>query len=186
MKNILLLVTAIIVFGSVSAQKIVPKIKAGTEVGYTVSMNGDSVLFSLNVNSIGDSVKMTWEVSKYGSGTYLMTAQSLENGNKMTLKAPEPDEITKLSESETMGFISKSAFKNMALTHVMQFDDLKYVLNTDTSSVIKINNKELDVLHATSADGKNEIWVLNNPDFPLICKTKNGAQGADMLLKYIR
>ena len=186
MKKILLLLTAIIVYGNALAQKYVPKINAGTEMAYTVSMNGESIQFQLNVNSIGDSVKMTWEVSKYGSGSYVMAAKSLEDGKKMILQAPEPDEVTKLPDSETMAFISRTAFKEMAKTQTMEFDDMKYVLNKDATAAIKVDNKELDVLHAVSTDGKNEIWVLNNPDFPLICKTRNGNLGADLTLNYIR
>ncbi|RKR81942.1 hypothetical protein BDD43_2104 [Mucilaginibacter gracilis] len=171
---------------AVFAQKFVPKIEAGTEMTYTVSMNGESIQFQLNVNSIGDSVKMTWEVAKYGSGQYVMAAQSLENGNKMTLQAPEPDETTKLSNSETMVFISRSAYKSIAKNQEMEFDNLKYILTKDATPAIKIDNKELDVLHAISTDGKNEMWVLNNPAFPLICKTKNGTAGASFTLQSIR
>lgn len=186
MKKISLLLTAIICCGGAFAQKCVPKITAGTEMAYTVSQNGESIQFLLNVNSIGDSVKMTWQVTKYGTGTYVMAKKSLENGTKMTLQAPEPDEVTKLSDSETMAFISKSAFKSISKSQFMEFDDLKYVLNKDPKTTITVDDKELDVLHAITADGKNEMWILNNPDFPLICKTKNGDMGANLTLKYIR
>jgi hypothetical protein len=186
MKKICLLIVSIITCSSVFAQKYVPKIDAGTEMGYTISLNGESIPFSLNVNSIGDSVKMTWEVSKYGSGTYVMAAKSLENGIKMYLEAPQPDEVTRLSDSETMAFISKTAFKDMEKNQVMEFDGQEYVLNKKETVFIKVNNKELDVIDAISTDGKNEIWVLNNPDFPLICKTKNTTLGADLTLNYIR
>ena len=115
-----------------------------------------------------------------------MTAKSLEDGNKMCLKAPEPDEITRLSDSETMAFISKTAFRSIAKNKVMDFDGLKYVLSTTQSPAIKIDNKELDVIHAVSVDGKSEMWILNNPDFPLICKTKNGTINAYLTLNFIR
>lgn len=186
MKKMSVLAISIMTGMSVFAQKYVPQINAGTQMGYTISMNGEKIAFLLNVNSIVDSVKMTWEVAKYGTGTYVMAAKSLENGKKMCLQAPQPDEVTKLADSETMAFISKTAFKSMAKNQTMEFDDLKYVLAQTETSPIKIGNRELDVLHAISTDGKNEMWILNNPDFPLICKTKNGTLGADLTLNYIR
>ncbi|EHQ29577.1 hypothetical protein [Mucilaginibacter paludis] len=186
MKKISVLAIALLSGISVFAQKYVPKIDAGTQMGYTISMNGEKINFLLNVNSIADSVKMTWEVSKYGTGTYVMAAKSLEDGKKMFMQAPQPDEVTKLSDAETMAFISKTAFKSMAKSQTMEFDDLTYTVTKAETSPIKIDNKELDVVHAISADGKNEMWILNNPDFPLICKTKNGTLGADLTLNYIR
>jgi hypothetical protein len=42
------------------------------------------------------------------------------------------------------------------------------------------------VLHAVATNGKTELWILNNPDFPLICKTKNGTAGVDLTLDYIK
>lgn len=186
MKKIGLLLTAIICYNAALAQKYVPKISAGTALAYTISVNGESIQFQLNVNSISDSVKMTWEVSKYGKGTYVMAVKSLENGSKMILEAPEPDEVTRLSDSQTMAFISRSAFKSMAKNKEMEFDDIKYVLAQDATPAIKVDDKELDVLHAISTDGKNEMWILNYPDFPLICKSRNGTLGAAMTLRSIR
>ena len=153
---------------------------------YTVAQNGDKVLFALNVNSISDSVRMSWEVSKYGSGSYVMAAKSLQSGKKWTLAIPQPDEVTKLPDSETMAFISKVAFADITKNKTMEFDDLKYILDKTPSAPITINNKELDVLHAVSTDGKNEMWILNNPDFPLICKSKDGETGINMTLNSIK
>jgi hypothetical protein len=185
MKNILLILTAVVSYNCALAQKHVPKISAGTEMGYVISISDEKIPFQLNVTSIGDSVKMAWEVSEYGSGTYVMTSKSLENGKKMILQAPQPGEVTELSDSETMAFVSKSAFKSMVKTNTMQFDDVEYNLSKEVAATLKIDNEELDVLHVVSKDGKSEIWILNNPDFPLICKTINGSLGAEMSLKYI-
>jgi hypothetical protein len=37
-----------------------------------------------------------------------------------------------------------------------------------------------------AVDGKSELWILNNADFPLICKSKNTAYGLDLNLVNIQ
>ncbi|MEO6524602.1 MAG: hypothetical protein ABIN91_23155 [Mucilaginibacter sp.] len=168
------------------AQKYVPQITAGTQIAYTVSKDGESIAFRLNIHSISDSLKMDWEVSEYGNGSYTMALKSLQNGKKMVLKVPLPDEVTQLPDTETMGFISRSAFKCMAKNKFMVFDNMKYILSTVTTPPINSNGQELDVIHAVSVDGRNQLWILNNPDFPLICKTINNIVGANLTLRYIK
>jgi len=155
-------------------------------MGYTVSLGGQSVGFSLTMSSITDSVKMKWEVEDYGSGNYLMSTKSLQSGTGMYLESPQPNATIKVPDSETMAFISRNAFKDITQKHEMQFGDTKYVLSKDQLSTLKVADKELDVVHAQAANGKTELWILNNPDFPLICKTKNGTYGVDLVLDYIK
>ena len=155
-------------------------------MGYTVSLGGQSIGFSLTMSSIADSVKMKWEVEDYGSGSYLMSTKSLQSGTGMYLESPQPNATIKVPDSETMAFISRNAFKDITQKHEMEFGDTKYVLSADRLSTLKVADKELDVVHAQAANGKTELWILNNPDFPLICKTKNGTYGVDLVLDYIK
>ena len=50
----------------------------------------------------------------------------------------------------------------------------------------KINDKEADVIHAATANGKVHIWILNNPDFPLICRLTGNPGGIDFDLLSIK
>jgi hypothetical protein len=67
-----------------------------------------------------------------------------------------------------------------------EFDDLKFTVTKDNTGAVKMGDKTLDVYHAVATNGKGEMWILNNPDFPLVCKTKDNAHGADMLLVSIK
>lgn len=169
-----------------AAQKYVPQIKTGTEMGYTVSLGGQTVGFMLTLSSTADSLKMKWEVDDYGSGSYLMSTKSLQSGKSMYLESPQPNATIKVPETETMAFISKNAFKDITQKHEMEFGDVKYVLSDNQLSAVTIDNKPLDLVHAQAVNGKTELWILNNPDFPLICKTKNGTYGVDLVLDYIK
>ncbi len=186
MKNIYGFIGLLLVCGSASAQKFVPQIKTGTEMGYTVSLGDQKIGFLLTLSSTTDSLKMKWQVDDYGSGNYLMSNKSLQSGKGMYLESPQPDANIKLADTVTMAFISRNAFKQITHNQEMEFGDLKYVLNKNEATSIKIDDKELDVVHAVAVNGKTELWILNNPDFPLICKTKNGTYGVDLLLDYIK
>lgn len=155
-------------------------------MGYTISMKDQAVAFSLTVSTTTDSLKMKWQVEDYGSGNYSMSNKSLQSGTEMHLESPEPNSNVELPETETLAFISKNAFKDITQKRAMEFGDVKYVLSKNQLSGIKIDNKELDVVHAEAVNGKTELWILNNPDFPLICKTKNGSYGVDLELDYIK
>ncbi|OCX54652.1 hypothetical protein BEL04_10525 [Mucilaginibacter sp. PPCGB 2223] len=168
------------------AQKFVPQIKSGTEMGYTISLKDQAVAFSLTLSATRDSLKMKWHVEDYGSGNYVMSTKSLQSGIGMHLESPEPNANIELPETETLAFISKDAFKDITQKQEMEFGDVKYVLSKNQLSDIKIGNKQLDVIHAQAANGKTELWILNNPDFPLICKTKNGSEGVDLEIDYIK
>jgi len=186
MKNIYGFILALLVCNAARAQKFVPQIKAGTEMDYTVSLGGQKVGFALTVSSMGDSLKMKWEVADYGSGNYLMGAKSLQSGKGMYLQSPQPDQNVKLAETETIAFISKNSFNDMTQKQTMEFGDLKYVLDKADKAPIRVADQDLDVLHMVATNGKTELWILNNPDFPLICKTKNGSYGVDLTLDYIK
>jgi len=155
-------------------------------MGYTISMKDQAVAFSLTLSTTPDSLKMKWQVEDYGSGNYLMSTKSLQSGTEMHLEEPEPNSNVELSSTETMAFISKAAFSQITKTHAMVFGDVKYILNKNETATLKVEDKQLDVLHLVAVKGKTELWILNNPDFPLICKTKNGAYGVDFELDYIK
>lgn len=186
MKKLTLIILAVVWCTAVSAQKIVPQIKGNSVINYIYSSDGQSLPMVLTFNSIGSPTKIDWSIDGYGTGSYEMSAKALQSGKGLDFKAPEPDVLTKLPDYKTVVCISKDAFNNMVKTQGFEYNNIKYsVTPTDTAN-IKLNNQPLDVIHAVATNGKGEIWVLNNPDFPLICRTKNNADGTDLNLVSIQ
>ena len=182
MKKLTFIILGIVLGTTVFAQKIVPKIKGNSVINYIYSSDGQSLPMVLTFNGIGNPTKMDWSIDGYGSGSYEMSAKALQSGKGMDFKAPDPDVLTKLPDYKTVACISKDAFSNLIKNQAFEYNDIKYsVAPTDTAN-IELNNKPLDVIHAVATNGKGEIWVLNNPDFPLICRTKNNADGTDLNL----
>jgi hypothetical protein len=186
MKKLSLVILAIVLCTAVYAQSIVPKITGNSVITYTYTIEGQDLPLTLTFNSLGDPIKIDWSIEGVGSGNYEMSPKALESGKGMSMKAPSPDQLTKLPSYQTVACISKSAYNDMIKNQAFEYDDLKYAVTKDNTGAIKLDNKTLDVYHAVATNGKGEMWILNNPDFPLICKTKDNAQGADLALVSIK
>ena len=185
MKKLSLVILAFILCTAVYAQNYVPKIKGNSIISYTYTLEGQDLPMTLTFNSLGDPIKVDWNIDGIGSGNYEMSAEALATGKGMVNTTPAPDQLTKLPKYQTIACISKEAYNNMVKSNGFEFNDLKFSVTKDTTGAIKLNNRTLDVYHAVATNGKGEMWILNNPDYPLICKTKDNA-GADLSLVSIK
>jgi hypothetical protein len=172
---------------SVFAQKYVPVIKEGSVINYDAYSKGlgQHVPLILTIKSLGDPVKIQWDVDGYGTGSFEIPAMALDSGSKLVIKQPDPDGVTKMKNDETLMIISKATFGSLVKNNAFQLNGQKFTVSTDTTAY-KINDKTADIFHAVSENGKGELWVLNNPDFPLIYKAKSVTRGVDFTLTGIK
>jgi hypothetical protein len=181
--------TLIILLGILShiaaAQMYVPKIGNNSVINYNVEATavGQKVQLMLTVTSITDPVTMAWSIPGLGTGAYQISATGLASGTKMKIKEPA-EGLTKLKDDETLLVLSKNTFNDLTKNQAFELNGGKFAVKTD-GTTYKINDKDADVIHAVSANGKVDIWVLNNPDFPLICKL-TGFGGFDFDLASIK
>jgi len=169
------------------AQKYVPKLGNGSVINYNVEATavGQKIQLMLTVTSVTDPVTLGWSIPGLGTGSFQMTATGFASGTKMKLREPG-DGVTKLKDDETILVLSKSTFADLTKTQGFVLNGGKFTVKTDPPPApYLINDKEADVIHAVSANGKVDIWVLNNPDFPLICKL-TGFGGFDFDLATIK
>ena len=186
MKKLFLIIFTLVLCAGVFAQSYVPKIQANSVISYNYTLNGQDLPLTLTFNNLAGPIAIDWSIDGIGSGNYEMSAKALSSGRGISLLAPEPDQLTKLPDYKTVACISQSAFNDMVKNNEFEFDDLKFTAKKDDSGTIKVNNKALDVYHAVATNGKGEMWILNNPDFPLVCKTKDNAQGVDISITGIK
>jgi hypothetical protein len=187
MKTTIVLAFFVALCSGAFAQKYVPVIKEGTVITYDAYSKGmgQHIPLILTIKSLGDPVKMQWAVDGYGTGTFETPGKAMESGTKLVIKQPEPDDVTKMKDDETLVVISKATFGSLVKDKAFELNGQKFTVATDTASY-KINDKDADIFHATSENGKGELWVFNNPDFPLIYKAKNVAKGVDFTLTAIK
>ena len=187
MKPIIVLAFFACLYLPAAAQKYVPVIKEGTVLSYDgFSKNlGQHIPLTLTVKSLGDPVSIQWYVDGYGTGTFEIPAMAIDSGTKLVIKQPDPDGITKLKNDETIIAISKATFKGMIKDNAFRLNNQKFTITTDTATY-KINDKTVDIFHAISENGKSELWILNNPGFPLVFKAKSVTRGVDFTLTGIK
>ncbi len=183
-KTPLIILLAIICHVAI-AQKYIPKIGNNSIINYNVEATavGQKIQLMLTVTSVTDPVTLGWSIPGLGTGSYQMSAKGLESGTKMKLKEPGYG-VTKLKDDETLLVLSKSTFSDLTKNQAFELNNGKFTVKTD-ETVYKINDKDADVIHAVSANGKVDIWILNNADFPLVCKL-TGFGGFDIDLASIK
>lgn len=176
MKKIFGLAIIALLSTSVYAQKYVPVIKVGTVINYSANVKslGQTFPLTLTVTNLSDPLRLKWNVPQLGTGSFEMTAKALESGNKMGIKEPAVDDVTKLKDNETLGVLSKATFTAITTTKTIELNGQTYnVIPDPNTDPYLINDKAADIIYAATANGKNKIWVLNNPDFPLVVRVQS-------------
>lgn len=173
MKKLLLLCLVLTLSAAVYAQKYKPVIKNNSTLNYKAvsRATGQPAVITLTLVNIAAPVKIKWAIPYVGTGFFEMSAASMQSAVKTIAKEPDPDEVTKIDDDKTLIVISKDSFNSLVNTKTFKLNNYTFNVQPDTSNY-KINDKPADVFYAVSTRGSREIWILNNPDFPLICCAK--------------
>lgn len=169
------------------AQKYIPQIKVGTILKYNAFSRafGQSIPLTLTITNLTSAVDMQYSIPQLGTGTFEISQPAMQSAKKMAFKEPQADGVTKLKDDETLAVLSKNTFKDLTTSKTFILNGQTFNVTADTAP-FKINDQEADVFYAVTTNGKTKMWVLNNPDFPLICKLQGGPQGIDLTLESIK
>jgi hypothetical protein len=186
MKKIAGLLIAIVFAAGSYSQPFTPAVKNGASFGYTFFLHGQQVAFELTVKDISDTLRLGWNIRGLAGGTYIMLPAARDHATKMNFVQPAPGVAT-LAPDETFCMISKAAFRDLAKNHRFVYDNTSYILKDDAAAQpVMIDGRPLDLLHVAAADETTELWILNNPDFPLVCKISGNVLGINCLIRSIR
>jgi hypothetical protein len=187
MKKICVLILALILSNILLAQKFVPQVGVGSVLTYNMisTSSGQQIPLTLRIISLNNPMKLKWDLPGLGTGSFLIPAKALESGSKMRLEEPTPNDNTTFRDDQTIMFISKNAFAEMMKDQAFKYDRLKFIVKPEKTA-FKINDKEADVIHATTSNGRIEIWILNDPYFPIICKFIGNPSGIDFNLQTVK
>lgn len=150
-----------------------PAIKEGTTFNYIFSLHGQTVPIEFSVLHFTDTLVLGWKIRGLAGGTYKMLPSALQHAVKMNFIQPLADAVINLKDDETFMIISTDAFKKLEKEHAFVYDNTVY----------NLKEREGDMLHVIAKDETTEWWILNNPDFPLVCKIKGSPLGIDCSLK---
>ncbi|MET1054417.1 MAG: hypothetical protein ABWY16_03830 [Pedobacter sp.] len=171
MKALLLSLLCVCLLTTANAQKTLPEIKAGTVMYASAFVNGSEFPLALSIKSLSAPFSIGWAVDGYGEGSFEMSVKAVESAANLSAAGQPALGVTKLNDNETFGIISKAAYKTLSDTKTFTYSGTTYKIKTDDTNLLKLGGKEADATHVISADGKIELWILNNPSIPLILQS---------------
>jgi hypothetical protein len=186
MKNIFLVVSALVSLSAVSQDRLNPAVKQGTKFTYIVHTGGQDYNFSTSLDSVSaDYVKMGWNIEGLGSGGWIMKKNSLEKGTHGFWDQPIAGSDVDLSDDQTVLMLSKAQWQSLQKEKKISFDDQSFVVKTPTDQQLqKLSGKVLDLILLETGNGYR-IWVLNNASFPMIFKIEGNPRDIDLDLQSI-
>jgi len=171
MKTLFLSLLCVCMFSAANAQKTLPEIKAGTVMYASAFVNGSEFPLLLTIKSISAPLSIGWSVDGYGEGSFDMTPNSVASATSLFNTGQPAMGVTKIGDNETFGLISKAAYKTLSTTKTFTYGGSVYKIKADDTAPLKIGGKEIDATHVISEQGKIELWILNNPDLPLVLQS---------------
>ncbi|QGK73224.1 hypothetical protein [Flavobacterium sp. SLB02] len=174
MKNIITAFLFLIFYQTAVAQSYIPTIKNNTVLHYVCKLHGQTRTLSLRAQTAED--KLTFKLETRGvKSSIVMLGEAVKNGNALSFNQGEYAPELHLKPTETFFMISQSAYEDLLKNSSFLYNNTQYVLdeNQDKNGVF-IEGKLIDALHVIAQIDQTEMWIVKNPQFPLICKiTKN-------------
>ncbi len=168
------------------SQGYIPEIKNNTELSFICKLYGQTRRVSFSPRIKSDTLFINWEL-RGAKRHYVVLPEALNNGTGLTFNQGDSPKLKVLKPTETFFMISKAAFKELVKNKKFVYNRTIYVLNDrkDDKAVI-IDGKAVDVLHVKAQIDETEFWILNNPEFPLICKIAKNPLGVNYTLSEIQ
>nr|WP_294779991.1 hypothetical protein [uncultured Flavobacterium sp.] len=170
MKNILLMLFFCTVYQNGTAQNYIPTLKNNTELQYVCKLHGQTRSLSLIAETANDGLAFKLDTRGVKS-TIVMLPEAVKNGTELSFNQGEYAPILNLKPTETFFMISRSAYQDLVKKGSFVYNNTTYVLNKNKDKDgFSIDGKLVDTLHVTAQIDETEMWIIKNPEFPLICK----------------
>jgi len=185
MKNVLLSLLFCVVYQLAEAQRSVPELKNNTTLHYECKLHGQTRALKLTANVSSDTLVFHLETRGVKSDI-VIAQQALKNGTALSFNQGENTAVLHLKPTETFFMISRSAYQDLVQNNKFVYNNTTYdVINQKPNDEVFIEGKAIDVLHVKAQIDNTEIWIIKNPDFPIICKVDKNPLGIDFTLMKI-
>lgn len=174
MKNAILVIIFCSIYQIGASQNEIPIIKNNTELNYVCKLHGQTRTLTLTTKIAHDTLILDLDTRGVKSSIVIMQ-EALKNGNALSFNQGEYSAISFLKPTETFFMISRSAYQGLLKNNTFIYNNTTYVLNENANeNSVLVEGKSVDTFHVVAQVDQTEIWIIKNPDFPLICKiTKN-------------
>ncbi|GGF05574.1 hypothetical protein GCM10011518_13450 [Flavobacterium limi] len=157
-----------------SAQSFVPTIKNNTQLHYVCKLHGQTRALTLTSKITAEALVFNLDTRDVNSNI-VTKSEALKNGNALSYNQGEYAPVLNLKTNETFFMISQSAYQDLVKNNRFIYNNTTYILDQNTDkNTVAIEGKQVDALHVIAQIDETEMWIIKNPEFPLICKiTKN-------------
>ena len=182
MKNILLMILFSIVYQKTAAQNYIPEIKKNTVLNYVCKLHGQTRTLSLTAQTVNEGLAFKLETRGVKS-TIVMLPEAVKNGTELSFNQGENAPIINLKPTETFFMISQSAYQDLVKNGSFIYNSTTYVLDKkEDQEAFSIDGKTVDAFHVIAQIDETEMWIVKNPEFPLICKIIKNPLGINFTL----
>ena len=143
----------------------------------TCFLHGQKRRFDIDLVPHGDSLCVEWGIERNlrgWRGSYTMGPQALENAERLSFRMPEDGNRLILSEEETFALIPRARYRDLRDQGRTAWSGTEYCL-LDSLEVACSRT----LLHARDVHEGAEIWVLNDPQRPLVWRMQGNPLEVD-------
>jgi len=164
-----------------------PAIQKGSTLNYIVYANGKEVPLTVTLDSItANYIKLGWSIAGYGSGGWIMKKPSLDKGNRNAWEQPGLGMDTELRDNEVILLLSRASWASIHTEKKAEIDQQVFNLAKPASDQkLLINGKSVDALFIQNPTSGAKMWILNQPDLPILLKTQGNSAGYDIELRSV-
>lgn len=182
MKNIILVFLFLSFYETGTAQTYIPTLKNNTELHYVCKLHGQTRTLQLTAETADH--KLTFKLETRGvKSSIVMLPEAVKNGNALSFNQGEYAPVLNLKPTETFFMISQSAYQDLVKNNSFVYNNTTYVLDkNEDKEGVSIDGKFVDALHVIAQIDETEMWIVKNPEFPLICKIKKNPLGINFTL----
>ena len=182
MKKVIICILFCAIWHIGNSQNYIPSIKNNTELHYVCKLHGQTRALSLTAKTAGDTLTFKLETRGVKSSIVILP-EALKNGNALSYNQGEYAPVLNLKPTETFFMISRSAYQDLIKNQTFIYNNTTYVLQkTEDKESVFIDGKQLETFHVAAQIDQTEMWIVKNPDFPLICKMNKNPLGINFTL----
>jgi hypothetical protein len=187
MKKILTTLSLFLALFAAAQEKYAPTIRQGTKLTYQIFANGQTISSNFSFDSIAtDYMRFGWSIDQLGTGSWIMKSKSINSATRGYWDQPSPGVQQELPGDQTVILFSKAQWASLQKDKKITADGQTFVLKEPTEQQqLKLAGKTVDALLLENQRGNSRIWVLNNPEFPILLKIEGNTLGVDLTVASI-
>ena len=144
---------------------------------FVFSLHGQTRKYQTTFEEKQDTLYMHWGIERYlkwQSGSYAMGPKSIQQGQRLSFLQPQDGDHVRMLPEETVGILSQTAYKQLK-------EQGSFVYNQTTYLVLDTDSKALGypLIHVKDNVEGCDLWILDNPRFPLVWKIRNNPLGVN-------